>query len=60
MSDNVRHDGSMSEQTERLTIRLSAELRSRLEDAAAEDNRKVGDLVRLIVKGWLDQRHPTH
>ena len=48
----------MSEQTERLTIRLSAELRARLEAAAAEDNRKVGDLVRLIVKSWLDQRDP--
>lgn len=48
-------DVGMSQQTERLTIRLSEDLRSRLDAAAEHENRKVGDLVRLIIKGWLDQ-----
>ena len=55
LSDNVGHSGGMSQQTERLTIRLSEDLRSRLDAAAEHENRKVGDLVRLIIKGWLDQ-----
>lgn len=48
----------MSQQTERLTIRLSEDLRTRLEGAATTEDRKVGDLVRLIIKGWLDQHYP--
>ncbi len=39
-----------------LTVRLSADLRRRLEDEAMRDKRKVSDLLRLLVEAALDAR----
>lgn len=51
--------GVTTEPKTTLTVFLGADLRSRLERAAREERRKPGELIRLVVSDWLDERDRT-
>jgi predicted HicB family RNase H-like nuclease len=43
-------------QSEQLVVRVDSALRRRLNIAAEQDHRPVGNLVRLVLRNWLDDQ----
>jgi hypothetical protein len=45
-----------AQRTEQIVVRLEPELRNRIKIAAEQDHRPVGNLVRNVLRDWLDSR----
>jgi hypothetical protein len=45
-----------AQRTEQIVVRLEPELRRRIKIAADLDHRPVGNLVRNVLRDWLDSR----
>ena len=45
-----------SNKVEQIVVRMEPELRKRIKIAAEQDHRPVGNLVRNVLRDWLDSR----
>ena len=45
-----------SNKVEQIVVRMEPELRKRIKIAAEQDRRPVGNLVRNVLRDWLDSR----